>query len=59
LEGGVAGAQPLHKGGPKARPPRTAVVRDCGDILRFGVKRNEERVTFARHIQVRKSVVAE
>ena len=23
---GVAGAQPLHKGGPKARPPRTAVV---------------------------------
>jgi len=21
LEGGVAGAQPLHKGGPKARPP--------------------------------------
>ncbi len=22
LEGGVAGAQPLHKGGPKARPPR-------------------------------------
>ncbi len=26
LEGGVAGAQPLHKGGPKARPPRIAVV---------------------------------
>jgi len=24
--GGVAGAEPLHKGGPKARPPRTAVV---------------------------------
>jgi len=22
LEGGVAGAQPLHKGGPKARPPQ-------------------------------------
>ncbi len=22
LEGGVAGAQPLHKGGPKARPPK-------------------------------------
>ena len=25
LAGGVAGAKPLHKGGPKARPPRTVV----------------------------------
>ena len=33
LEGGVAGAQPLHKGGPKARPPK------CKER----VKRSEER----------------
>ena len=34
-EGGVAGAQPLHKGGPKARPPK------CEERK----KRSEERET--------------
>ena len=27
FERGVAGAQPLHKGGPKARPPKIQKVR--------------------------------
>jgi len=31
LWGGVAGAQPLHKGGPKARPPKLqrTVAANC------------------------------
>ena len=33
LDGGVAGAEPLHKGGPKARPPRTAVVSDQWSVV--------------------------
>ena len=36
VEGGVAGGIPPHKGGPKARPHRTAVVSDQWSVVRGG-----------------------
>ena len=45
LGGGVAGAEPLHKGGPKARPPINQ-KKGAGD-------------RFARLIQHRELIVAE
>ena len=33
-KGGVAGGIPPHKGGPKARPPRTAVDSDQKSVVR-------------------------
>ena len=45
--GGVAGGIPPHKGGPKARPPRTAVISGQWSALQWPVGRDR---TFGRNV---------